>query len=258
MIPKIEEVWDIPFYKYVSIDDAKLILSKSDLKFNNPSKFNDPFDCNDLLIRIDLDFSRKKELLKEMVYKGFTNLDREGKRKKLNEFKFHPEKLRELVIKQISFEKEKIGICCFSKVNDDILLWSHYADKHKGVCINFKFIPVYVKLCAFYPVNYVEKIEQISSSELMTDVMFHWLLTKSKKWEYEQEIRSIAMEYKGFINFDKQTVQEIIFGCNTSKDDINEITKILKEKGYPENIVLNKMKIDKETFGLKPVLIKQF
>ena len=29
------------------------------------------------------------------------------------------------------------GVCCFSEKKDDILMWSHYADGHKGFCLEF-------------------------------------------------------------------------------------------------------------------------
>jgi len=37
------------------------------------------------------------------------------------------------------FEKKKqtTFVTCFSEVENNLLLWSHYADKHKGACIGF-------------------------------------------------------------------------------------------------------------------------
>jgi hypothetical protein len=37
----------------------------------------------------------------------------------------------------LGLEKE-ILITCFSEVNYNILMWSHYANNHKGICLKFK------------------------------------------------------------------------------------------------------------------------
>ena len=44
---------------------------------------------------------------------------------------------------------------CFSKRNDSILMWSHYADSHKGVCFEFDYESPY-----FYDVLYENKIPE--------------------------------------------------------------------------------------------------
>ena len=33
---------------------------------------------------------------------------------------------------------QTVGICSFSKARKNQLMWSHYADEHKGICIGFK------------------------------------------------------------------------------------------------------------------------
>jgi hypothetical protein len=39
------------------------------------------------------------------------------------------------LLQQLSFSKEKI--LCLSEVNDNILMWSHYANSHKGFCVEY-------------------------------------------------------------------------------------------------------------------------
>lgn len=33
---------------------------------------------------------------------------------------------------------QKFGVISFSEVNDNILMWSHYADQHHGFCLELK------------------------------------------------------------------------------------------------------------------------
>lgn len=35
-------------------------------------------------------------------------------------------------------QNEKWGLICFSKTWNNPVLWSHYADRHRGVCLGFK------------------------------------------------------------------------------------------------------------------------
>lgn len=39
------------------------------------------------------------------------------------------------LLQKINFSKEKIF--CLSEINDNFLMWSHYADSHKGICLEF-------------------------------------------------------------------------------------------------------------------------
>ena len=46
----------------------------------------------------------------------------------------------EKMIREFAFEKiEDYGIACFTTKNDNTLLWSHYADEHQGICLEFDF-----------------------------------------------------------------------------------------------------------------------
>ncbi|MCV5713982.1 DUF2971 domain-containing protein, partial [Escherichia coli] len=81
------------------------------------------------------------------------------------------------------------GILSLSKTNENVLLWSHYAENHTGVAIKlniakdpeFFITPqniVYMK--QYIPLNYLRDPKK---SILDT------LSTKSMDWNYEEEIR---------------------------------------------------------------------
>jgi len=55
---------------------------------------------------------------------GFDNFD------KVVEDNFKSE-LREVAYNTL----EKKGICCFSEDKYNVLMWSHYSDKHRGFCL---------------------------------------------------------------------------------------------------------------------------
>lgn len=83
------------------------------------------------------------------------------------------------------------GIICFSKSWKNPLMWSHYADKHKGICLGFDIAGEHLK-----PVDYVDSVVKFDNSnpnkflEYLELGEIEKLLTlKYKDWMYEKEVR---------------------------------------------------------------------
>jgi hypothetical protein len=86
------------------------------------------------------------------------------------------------------------GMLCFSRKWQNPVQWSHYAEKHKGICLAFD-----VDDDLAQPVTYVDdrlsltKQQVLSEKSALTDkLMFSMLLTKYKDWIYEEEVRVMA------------------------------------------------------------------
>src|SRR5215469_5085557 len=79
---------------------------------------------------------------------------------------------------------EKFGLLCFSEDWVNPLLWSHYADKHRGICLGFDMDDR-----ALRQVSYVRERPalRLPLSEENADQL---LWTKYWDWKYEQEWRS--------------------------------------------------------------------
>lgn len=159
------------------------------------------------------------------------------------------------VLPQIKEIRNSSLVSCFSKKNDSILLWSHYGDKHKGVCIGFERPEK-----NFYDVEYrkertefpLYELTCIVSSYMLTDSKIDFddqniiikgmktFLTKSKEWSYEEEVRCVFSteneeEFKSIGNgkylYTMPTaIKKIYLGCKISEENKEKITKIAKEK----------------------------
>jgi hypothetical protein len=75
------------------------------------------------------------------------------------------------------------GLMCFSADWRDPVIWAHYSDKHKGLCLGFEI-----------PDNVGCKVDYVNSRLKLSDTLpvedaGAWLYTKYENWEYEQEIR---------------------------------------------------------------------
>ncbi|MCU1310959.1 MAG: hypothetical protein JWO20_2084 [Candidatus Angelobacter sp.] len=119
------------------------------------------------------------------------------------------------------------GMLCFSKDWKDPVLWAHYSDKHRGVCIGFE-IPDDLKICK--PVKYVS--ERLPFPKMLTlddiDEGERILFTKYDNWKYEQEIRffvGLTEEEDGlfFKKFDEILRPVVVIAgarCSTTKQEL--------------------------------------
>ncbi len=241
-------------YQYAKFDDAlhKILLNQS-LKFSDPTKFNDPFDCNENLLKVHYD----KNIVDDTINNLSVSLSRQEKRKLKRKY-IDPRNQAQV----LRDKRNEYKLSCFSELSDEVLMWSHYADKHSGICIGFNFPVKYDNKFILCPVKYLSKIKELDGTTDVNRVVLYWLTTKSKRWEYEKEIRAIARSENEksdfeYINYETKYVKEIIFGCNVSDKKIEEaLLKIKKSKLNLEGITIKKMIIDQNNFLLTSKIIK--
>ncbi len=248
----IEALTTKTFYHYTKFDTAiDEILLKNTLQFSDPLTFNDPFDCNEKLLKVSFD----QELVDDTLNNLSVKLSRQEKReliRKFNNPKTFPEILKN--------ERKKYKITCFSKFHNEILMWSHYAAKHSGICIGFDFPHKYDENFIMCPVKYLDELKPIDGKTDVLRVIMYWLTTKSIRWDYEKEIRAITKskstnDYE-LLRFDPIYIKEIIFGCNVKDKDIENGLVKLKRGGLKiDNIVVKRMRIDEQNFLLKDEII---
>ncbi len=124
---------------------------------------------------------------------------------------------------QIKKGREKIilelGIYSLSRIRNDILMWSHYADSHKGFCIQFLDDPKDRFIARAQSVSYSEDypiVNPITETDAIR--LEKSLLTKAKHWEYEDEWRIIDHEKgHGIKKFSPHLLVGIIFGCRMNE-----------------------------------------
>lgn len=85
-----------------------------------------------------------------------------------------------------------VGVISFTEAVDNFLMWSHYADAHRGMAIEFD--PRHAFFCDLQKVNYSDRrapdpsIMHDGTNAYVRNVNF---LEKSTQWEYEKEWRII-------------------------------------------------------------------
>jgi hypothetical protein len=126
--------------------------------------------------------------------------------------------------------RNTVGIASFSIVKGDHHLWSEYGGKGNGAYVEID-VPGHLIGKIYYPVQYVsEKIFHIDSfleSAINPDKAFatyrNILLTKTRKWSQEAEIRFIGKHQGVSFTFDGR-VTEVAFGPSVPKDTLERLT----------------------------------
>jgi len=146
---------------------------------------------------------------------------------------------------------KKYGICSFSKCKDHILLWSHYAHSHQGICLGFNPVLLIKDNAFLFHVTYESegKFKRYRYDDDVNDALILSLIRKSIVWDYESESRIIHFTKTGRLNFLPESLVEIIFGMKTKKEDQQLIREIIKDKGYT-NVTFKRASPSEDSFSL--------
>lgn len=178
------------------------VFTHSEIYFSSPEKFNDPYDCR--LPTISFEASDKEWLNYYIQYLGRAEAEQ-----KIRENHHKDPVHQNGFIKRFQDKIFELGVLCLSEVPNNILMWSHYADGHKGFCLQFENTDIRaqkVKYSESYPViNYLLTPEE-DQRELT-------LLTKTIHWSYEKEWRIIEYQHPpGTCDFPKEKITGVILG----------------------------------------------
>ncbi len=132
------------------------------------------------------------------------------------------------------------GVICFSKNWKNPLMWAHYGNKHKGICLGFDIEDIHIKQIHYIPELLKPVIDMKMKLGGLEESYFEKILTmKFEGWKYEEEVRVIVpLEEKHssgyyFTDFDGNMVlKEVILGprCSVMFDDVKEILRSYKSK----------------------------
>lgn len=220
-----EGIYPESVYKFRTINKANDILQKQEFYFSSAANFNDPFDCM-------LDEEKQYSLSDFNRWIGsFPNgLTKKEKQNLTNMYKENGQAFNDLVKNIKTKAVNARGVLALSKTNENILLWSHYAENHTGVAIKlniakdpeFFITPkniVYTK--QYIPLNYLRDPKK---SILDT------LSTKSIDWNYEEEIR-IYKSNVGVHKINPMAITDVFFGVKTLEQDIAKIKNTCSKNG---------------------------
>lgn len=222
-------------YRYQSVSALTIeSLCHDELYFAAPAGFNDPHDCKPT-VESDSEKETLRKILSELIKrrvaaetlgalknarihgaKAETYAQRSGEqtaRRELEDVAYNAtnpehgdnEKEAECWLLANEIQRELLmqydrGVCCFSEVVDNPLLWSHYGDQHRGICIGYGLNRI--------PKPKLHKVVYGGSRTLRTTLIARALLEKEPEaqalldrdvvlrkapsWRYEREWRLLG------------------------------------------------------------------
>lgn len=124
------------------------------------------------------------------------------------------------------------GILSLTEKKDDLLMWAHYGDKHRGFCLEFRADESFFREVT--KVTYVDTYPEINFLNRTNENIVRFHSTKGKQWEYEQEWRGFSIKHgKGLHKFQPDALTGIIFGLlmpNENQQKIREWVQLGKSK----------------------------
>lgn len=189
-----------------------------------------------------------------------------------NSFDELKEKFTSEIIQKVKEVRNNALISCFSKRYDSILMWLHYGDKHKGICIEFDRpdkelldVKYSKKRCKFDLEDTTRRVLGYMLSNEEADVNDKGLIrciskpfiVKSLDWQYEVEVRCIlSPSNDGVSKLEELSlytmptkITKIYVGCkvDTKSNEYEELFRIANEK----NIEIIKLTESDKEFSLK-------
>lgn len=233
-------------YKYRSFNvNALRQLDLAEIYYSRPTAFNDPLDSNPT-IQVDTDLRSLEQLLYRMLVKL------KGKEAALQEMNNHrymstehgdyktDAKAASLYVYRLVADVDDLltdelgayGVLSLAAKWDCPLMWSHYADEHRGLCIEYDTSDNAFK--NLKPVSYTRpravrvsdlidwKVKNIAGAkEKVCETFF---FSKASQWRYEREWRDLS-EGSGASDAPAY-VSAVIFGLRCDDAVVNATVRL--------------------------------
>jgi len=268
-----EELGIKSFYKYRSLDNYKYtekMLKNGHIFLSDSTTFNDPFDSS-----IDETVDCTNEELRSYLIKH----------------RFDEYEISQIISKNnngsLDFSnifkknnKESFRVYCLSKNYDNLLMLSHYADKHKGICIGLKttiFGNSLTLKCEsgyldnrirgnnnYLPIFRVDynnsKPDPYNLIKMNKENIKQFFFRKSKCWSYEEEYRifldkNIVKNNPVVINLNE--ISEIYLGMRIEEEQKRKIIEIINNYNCKSIRVFQMLEV-KGKYQINPELISKY
>ncbi|MCI0920550.1 DUF2971 domain-containing protein [Sphingobacterium rhinopitheci] len=202
------------YYKIPSGDILEKILGeKATIKFSSAFNLNDTFE-----LKFNLDIEPEYDGHEKAFYDRNPDSTKEDfERWKSHALNHHgytwyaEQAIRDSLAQNIS-------LCSFSKNNTSNLMWSHYTDNYKGICIEyneelFDYLHSLKNHIASDIITYSETPPILKGSDPVDIIAKKLMFNKQIEWQYEEEYRIIIRsdENTEFIPIDRSLIKSCFY-----------------------------------------------
>jgi hypothetical protein len=183
--------------------------------------------------------------------------------------------------RRIFEQKEKLGILSLCEENDNLLMWAHYSNEHKGYCLEFSstephqsFVNLMGVYNMFFPVIYDNKrydmcdinpfyspggvYDDALAEQRQLESTKKTFCHKSEGWKYEKEWR-ILFDISSFKKDPNSQgallpfpgkLTAVYCGARISNEEIDALKDAVTKGNYGYMPKFKKAKLKKDVFGL--------
>jgi len=229
------------------------MLKNREFYFSDPKHFNDPADCQIGIysaLKAAVDLAEKEDLTVKSKLQKLETLDN--------------------IYTIIENDVKKSAVCSLSREENNVLMWTHYADSHKGFSIGFTLSSTFTEyneanaIIGTKEVHYSEnnpfveyflefaKCPKVPEwDEFWVSLLSLGLVAKSESWKYENEVR-IIRGMPGKVQFSPAELKVVIFGLHMKLKKRQKIRKLLSGKEWG-HVQMKEVKREHDGFKLKVV-----
>lgn len=245
----------ISLYKYRKFDKNreggaaydwdKSIITGCTLWAGSPLEFNDPYDCFPIT-----DFEGTSEEKRDWVEKVAPNFGMPVRQsvQMIENALANPE-----AIQQMSSWRDclkSIGVLSLTEQANDMLMWAHYADSHRGYCLEFDAAMQPFSLA--YRVHYAEERPKYRVfGRNREELILRTLLQKADFWKHEREWRLVKPVDWGAIDFPPEGLKSIILGVGIANGDEAALREIVAQR--PSPVTFKRAKLNELAYRIEIV-----
>lgn len=221
-------------YKYRQLNErTEDIIRNNRIWFSKPADLNDPFDCQ-LFVEFNASeeqlYAYTRETLGNDVPDSLVDLLMQQSRDNYSDL------MSSMLSKSKIMIEHETSILCLSVKPNDILMFAHYADCHRGLCLEFT-LNWEDEIGKVFSVRYGEtypKLDYFAMRQSGSELVEKLLLSKFSDWSYEQEFRVLRFKQApGLVPFRDDALTGIIFGCLVSEKDKAKVKQWNLDRSAP-------------------------
>lgn len=218
------------FFRYLKAEYALQALQQEKWKVGRFAELNDPLDCKPVL-------THSNGVASDQAHPFFERF--------ANEY----------------------GIICISEVINDPVVWSHYAESHRGIALGFEFPPhelhevTYDLECNQRASVHLEHLYEVEKKEAsLVDVISLGYARKARSWAYEKEFRyflplntCLMSGVHYFLRLPLEHLKFVVLGvrCQVNASDIYRILNSCTALMKPHSIKVLKAGMDETSYDLR-------
>ena len=206
-------------FKFVRLSDIetvdKIVGDNPTIKFSSVFNLNDPYE-----LKFNLKIDPYSDYTKTEYFKTYPEKNLEDFKswqgQVTDQFIWHTEQEQRNTIARL------ITIASFAGNKENNLMWSHYTDNHKGICVEyykslFDFLKKQKGFFVSAKVKYSETPPTVDSSESIQKKIMKMIFNKQIEWQYEEELRVVFQSDNDtdFIPIENKLIKAVYIGSKT-------------------------------------------